>query len=170
MRKVYGIGMLDRPLGKIFKKYGEEAVFLSREEAAELLNSEKRAGSITVTNAQIMKNLLEAMLLPTSLIYSYFKKLSFSEAAETKDFFIMEFMGSQSKPMKLKAFIVYMWFVIPKSEEGCIRSFELMRKIKSDTNTAPIREDEWKELEPLIEKFSKSLPIYGSQENLWDKI
>mgnify|MGYP001773220998 FL=1 len=170
LRKVYGIGMLDRPLPKIFKRYGEQANFLNRDQAAELLNSVKGQGSVTVTNAQIMKNLFEALFLPTALIYSYFKKLSFSEAAETNDFFIMEFMGSQTRPMKLTPLIIYMWFLIPKTEEGCIKSLDLMKKIRQDTGSVPISQEEWEELRPLIEKFSRALPVYGSGENLWQKI
>ncbi|WP_188603076.1 hypothetical protein [Vulcanisaeta souniana] len=170
LRKVYGIGMLDRPLLKIFERYGENANFLNREQAAGLLNSVKGQGSVTVSNAQIMKNLFEALFLPTALIYSYLKKLSFSEAAETDGFIIMEFMGSQSRPMKITPRIVYMWFIIPKSEEGCKRSEDLMKKIKQDTGAVPISQEEWEELKPLIEKFSKVLPVYGSGENLWEKI
>ncbi|WP_291767916.1 hypothetical protein [Caldivirga sp. UBA161] len=170
MRKVYGIGMLEKPLLKIFKKYGEEVNFLNRDQAAELLNSVKGQGSVTVNNAQVMKNLFEALFLPTALIYSYLKKLSFSEAAEANSFIIMEFMGSQSRPMKLTPRIVYMWFIIPKSEEGCKRSEDLMKKIKQDTGSVPISRGEWEELRPLIEKFSRALPVYGSGENLWEKI
>jgi len=170
MRKVYGIGMLDRPLSKIFKKYGEQANFLNRDQAAELLSSVNGQGSVTVTNAQIMKNLFEALFLPTALIYSYFKKLSFSEAAETNNFFIMEFMGSQSRPMKLTPLIVYMWFIIPKNEEGCRSSQDLMKRVRQDTGILPISQDEWEELKPLIEKFSRALPVYGSGENLWEKV
>ena len=170
LRKVYRIGMLERPLLKIFKRYGEEVNFLSRDQAAELLNSVKGQGSVTVNNAQIMKNLFEALFLPTALIYSYLKKLSFSEAAEANSFFIMEFMGSQSRPMKLTPSIVYMWFIIPKTEEGCKKSEELMKKIKQDTDSAPISQEEWEELKPLIEKFSRVLPVYGSGENLWERI
>jgi hypothetical protein len=170
LRKVYGIGMLDRPLPKIFKRYGEQANFLNRDQAADLLGSVKGQGSVTVTNAQIMKNLFEALFLPTALIYSYFKKLSFSEAAETGDFFVMEFMGSQSRPMKFTPLIVYMWFIIPKTEEGCKSSQDLMKRIRQDTGTVPISQDEWEELKPLIDKFSRALPVYGSGENLWEKI
>ncbi|MGC8695738.1 MAG: hypothetical protein ACP5UD_04975 [Conexivisphaera sp.] len=170
LKKVYGMGMLDRPLQKIFKKYGMNANFLDRDQAAGLLSSVKGQGSITVTNAQIMKNLFEALFLPTALIYSYFKKLSFSEAAEMDDFFIMEFMGSQSRPMKLTPLIVYMWFVIPKSEDGCKTSENLMRRIRGDSGSVPISPEEWRELSPLIEKFSRALPVHGSGENLWEKI
>ncbi len=162
--------MLDKPLLKIFERYGEKANFLNRDQAAELLNSVKGQGSVTVNNAQIMKNLLEALFLPTALIYSYLKKLSFSEAAETDSFIIMEFMGSQSRPMKITPRIVYMWFIIPKSEEGCERSKDLIKRIRQDTGTAPISQEEWEELRPLIEKFSRALPVYGSGENLWEKI
>ncbi|BBE42029.1 hypothetical protein NAS2_0640 [Conexivisphaera calida] len=170
LRKVYGIGMLDRPLPKIFKRYGERANFLDRDQAADLLSSVKGQGSITVTNAQIMKNLFEALFLPTALIYSYFKKLSFSEAAEVDDFFVMEFMGSQSRPMKLTPLIVYMWFVVPKSEKGCEASENLMRRIREDTGSVPMSPEEWQDLRPLIEKFSRALPVNGSGENLWEKI
>lgn len=164
------MGMLDRPLQKIFKKYGEEANFLNRDQAAELLSSLRGSSSVAVTNAQIMKNLFEALFIPTALIYSYFKKLSFSEAAETNDFIIMEFMGSQSRPMKFTPLMVYMWFVVPKSEEGCKTSENLMRRIREDSGTVPISSEEWQELRPLIEKFSRALPVYGSAENLWEKI
>ncbi|MBE9390975.1 hypothetical protein IOK49_02635 [Fervidicoccus fontis] len=170
MRKVYSIGILDRPLPKIFGRYGESAELLDREDAVELLNTAKEKSGITTSDAQIVKNMIEALFLPTSLIYSYFKKLSFSEAAETDEFFIMEFMGSQAKPMKFTPLIVYMWFVIPKSENGCRKSVELMRKIKQEVGTPPISKEEWEELKPLIEKFSRALPIQGSSKNLWDEI
>jgi len=170
LRKVYGVGMLDKPLTKVFKKYGESARVLTRDQASEVLDGILKQNSVVITNKQIMKNLLEALFLPTSLIYSYFKKLSFAEAQDLGDFLVMEFMGSYAKPLKPTPFIIYMWFVIPKSEEGYQRSVELMKKIKSDVGVPPVGAQEWEDLKPLIEKFSRALPVAGSGENIWERI
>ncbi|MDG7045115.1 MAG: hypothetical protein JRN02_07065 [Nitrososphaerota archaeon] len=169
-KKVYAIGMLDKPFGKILKKYGENSTFLNREQASQLLDSFSRQNSITVSNTQIMKNLLEALFLPTSLLYSYFKKLSFAEAQELDDLTVMEFMGSQTKPFKLSPLLIYMWFLIPKSEEGYTHSINLMKRIKDDVGVPPVDKEEWDDLKPLIEKFSRTLPVRGSAENLWEKL
>jgi len=162
--------MLDKPLTKVFKKYGESATFLTRDQASQILDAISKQNSIVITNTQIMKNLLEALFLPTSLIYTYFKKLSFAEAQDLNDFLIMEFMGSQAKPFKLTPLIIYMWFVIPKSQEGYQHSIELIKKIKNDVGVPPVDQEEWEDLQPLIEKFSKALPVAGSGENIWEKI
>ena len=169
-KKVYSIGMLDKPFGKILKKYGENSTFLNREQASQLLDSFSRQNSITVSNTQIMKNLLEALFLPTSLLYSYFKKLSFAEAQELDDLTVMEFMGSQTKPFKLTPLLIYMWFLIPKSEEGYTHSINLMKRIRDDVGVPPVDKEEWDDLKPLIEKFSRALPVRGSAENLWEKL
>ena len=165
--KTFGLGFIVRkPLTEILKKMNVSFKELERDEAKTALDRLAESKGITITVSQLIKGLALAFFLPTSIFIATLKKVFYRSGAETEDSIILEFLAEI--PRMFRPTLFYdIWLIVPKTETGEANTKQLIKKIVEKTGTTPLTEEEWENLQPIIEKLRGKLEIKGVTENLW---
>ncbi|MEM3454827.1 MAG: hypothetical protein QXS21_06645 [Thermoproteota archaeon] len=165
--KTFGLGLIVRkPLVEMLKRMNVSFKELDRDEAKAALDRIAETSSITITTRQLIKNLAFAFFLPTSIFIATLKKVFYRSGVETEDSIILEFLVEI--PRMFKPTLFYdMWLIVPKTEVGETNTKQLIKTIVEKTGTTPLTEEEWENLQPIIEKLRGKLDVKGVTENLW---
>jgi len=164
--RAFGAGRFSRkPLVEILGKMNIAFKELDRNEAKEALEKIAETKGLTITISQVLKGIAEAFLLPTPMLAAQ-KRISFRSAMETGDGVILELLASVSRMFRPTLFYD-VWLIVPRGEEGSTNMMQLIRAIVEKTGKTPLTEDEWRKLQPIVEKLGESLRARGVRENLW---
>ncbi|MEM2687834.1 MAG: hypothetical protein QW796_05760 [Thermoproteota archaeon] len=165
--KTFDLGLIVRkPLIGLLKKMNVSFRELDRDEAKVALDRIAESEGITVTTGQLIKGLALAFFLPTSIFIATLKKVFYRCGAETEDSIMLEFLAEI--PRMFRPTLFYdIWLIVPKTEAGEASVKQLIKTIVEKTGTAPLTEEEWENLQPIIEKLKGKLEVKGVTENLW---
>jgi len=168
--KTFGLGLIVRkPLTGILEKMNVSFKELGRDEAKATLDRIAESRGIAVTASQLIKSLTLAFFLPTSIFIATLKKVFYRSGAETEDSIMLEFLAEI--PRMFRPTLFYdIWLIVPKTESGEVNTKQLIKTIVEKTGTTPLTEEEWENLQPIIEKLKGKLEIKGATENLWKTI
>ena len=168
--KTFKLGFLVRkPLLEILKKMGLKVNELDRDEAKRAIEQISETKGMTISTAQLIRNVALAFFVPTGIFLATMKKTIFRGAYDLGDSIIVELLAEI--PRLLKPSLYYdIWLTIPRNLEGYERSKQIFNEIRKKVGIQPMDKEEWEALQPMIEKLSKSLTIKGLSENLWEKI
>ncbi len=165
--KTFGLGFIVRkPLTEILKKMNISSKELGRDEAKAALDRLAESKGITITVSQLIKGLALAFFLPTSIFIATLKKVFYRSGAETEDSIILEFLAEIPRIFRTTLFYD-IWLIVPKTEAGEANTKQLIKTIVEKTGAPPLTEEEWENLQPIIEKLKGKLEIKGITENLW---
>ncbi|MCX8204644.1 MAG: hypothetical protein N3H31_03240 [Candidatus Nezhaarchaeota archaeon] len=165
--KTFSLGFIVRkPLMEILKKMGVPFRELDRDEVKAALDKVAETKGITITVSQLIKSLALAFFLPTGLIMAALKKVHYRSGAETEDSIMLEFLVEIPRAFRPTLFYD-IWLIVPKTEDGAENAKRLVKKIVEKTGAPPLLEEEWENLQPVIEKLKGKLEVRGVAENLW---
>lgn len=168
--KTFGLGFIARkPLTKILEKMDVSFKELDRDEAKAALDRLAESKGITVTASQIIKNLALTFFLPTTLLMAAMKKVIYSYGVETEDSIMLVFVAEIPRAFRPTLFY-FIWLIVPKTEAGEANAKQLIRAIVEKTGAAPLTEEEWESLQPIVEKLRWKLEAKGVTENLWETL
>jgi len=164
--KAFGLGLIVRkPLVEFLKRMNVPLRELGTGEAKEALNRVYESG---ITVGQVAKSLALALFVPTGILTSTMKKVIYRSGVETEDAVMLEFLVEV--PKMFKTLFYDMWLILPKTEAANEKTKQLMRKIVEKAGTEPLSEEEWEDLQPVVEKLRGKLEVRGATENLWKTI
>ncbi|MDW7969931.1 MAG: hypothetical protein RMH77_05975 [Sulfolobales archaeon] len=165
--KTFGLGLIVRkPLVEILRRLNVSFNELGRDEAQEALNRVSESKGLNIALSQLIRNLALALFLPTGVLMASLKKVHFRSGVETNDYLILEFLAEIPRAFKPTLFYD-IWVVVPKADSGESRVKELIKSIVERTNVPPLTDDEWNDLQPIVEKLKGKLEAKGVTENLW---
>ena len=171
-KKVFNLGFIVRkPLLGILLKIGLKPIEMDRDEAKRSLEEFARTSGITITYAQLLREITLSMLTPVALTRAVKgETITFLGAYDLGFSMLIEISTAISRAFRPTRF-TYIWLVIPKSPEGSEKAIELLRDIRDRVGALPITPEEWEAVQPIIEKLSKSgFTIKGLTENFWVNI
>ncbi|MGP3667027.1 MAG: hypothetical protein ACKD6N_07580 [Candidatus Bathyarchaeota archaeon] len=168
--KTFGLGFIVRkPLIEMLKKMNISFKELDRDEAKAAIDRIAESSGITISTSQIIKNLALAFFLPTSIFIATLKKVFYRSGAETEDSLLLEFLAEI--PRTFKSTLFYdIWLIVPKTESGEANTKQLIKTIVTRVGVPPLTEEEWKDVQPIVEKLKGKLEIKGVTENLWKNL
>lgn len=168
--RTFNLGLIVRkPLIDILKKMNVSFKELSRDEAKAILDKTSESKGLTITASQVIKSLALAFFVPTSIFIATLKKVFYRAGAETEDSIILEFLAEIPRVF-MPTLFYDIWLIIPKNKSGEASTKNLIKTIVEKTGTEPLTEDEWNNLQPIVEKIKGSLQVKGVAENLWKSI
>ncbi|MEM2575102.1 MAG: hypothetical protein QXX60_01230 [Sulfolobales archaeon] len=165
--KVFGLGFIVRkPLTEILRRLNVTFRELERDEAQEAINRVAGTKGISISVSQLLKNLTLALFLPTGVFMATLKKIHYRSGAEMEDSIILEFLAEIPRAFKPTLFYD-IWVIIPKTAEGEARVKQIIKSIVEKTDVPPLTQDEWDDVQPIVEKLKGKLELKGLTENLW---
>jgi len=96
------------------------------------------------------------------------KKVIYRSGVETEDAVMLEFLVEI--PKMFKTLFYDMWLILPKTEAADEKTKQLIKKIVEKAGTEPLSEEEWDDLQLVVEKLRGKLEVRGATENLWRTI
>lgn len=171
-KRVFNLGFIVRkPLLGILRSMDFQPIDMDRDEAKRVLEEFSRTSSITISYAQLIRELTLTMLTPTALLRSIKgETVTFLGAYDLGFSIFIEILAAISRAFR-PTINTYIWVVIPKSLEGAEKAIQILRDIRDRVGVLPITPEEWEAVQPVIEKLSKSgFTIRGLTENLWTNI
>ncbi|MCS7112616.1 MAG: hypothetical protein RMJ00_00355 [Nitrososphaerota archaeon] len=171
-KKVFSLGFIVRkPLLQILRSMGVQLVEMDRDETKRALEEFSRTSGITITYAQLLKEITLSMLTPTALLRAAKgETITFLGTYDLGFSMFIEIFTAISRAFR-PTINTYIWLVIPKSSEGSGKAIQLLRDIRDRVGVLPITPDEWEAVQPVTEKLSKSgFTVKGLTENLWVSI
>ncbi len=167
--KSFSLGFIVRkPLVEILKKMNVSFKELEREEAKAALEGIELKG-VAVSVSQLIKKMAIVFFVPGSLVLAAMKKVHYRSGIETEDSIILELLAEI--PRALRPSLFYdIWLVVPKTEAGEENTKRLIKTIVDKVGVPPLNEEEWENLQPIIEKLKGQLELKGLTENIWEKI
>lgn len=165
--KSFGLGFIVRkPLIGLLEKMNVSFEELDRDGAKAALDRLAESSGITVTVGQVIKNLALTFFLPTTLLMATKKKVFYRSGAETEDYIMLEFLAEIPRVFKTTLFYDIL-LIVPKTEAGDVKAKQLLKTVVEKAGDEPLTEDEWKDLQPLVEMLREKLNVKGVAENLW---
>lgn len=171
-KRVFNLGFIVRkPLLGILRSMDFQPIDMDRDEAKRVLEEFSRTSGITISYAQLIRELTLTMLTPTALLRSIKgETVTFLGAYDLGFSIFIEILTAISRAFR-PTINTYIWVVIPKSLEGAEKAIQILRDIRDRVGVLPITPEEWEAVQPVIEKLSKSgFTIRGLTENLWTNI
>ncbi|MEM0202892.1 MAG: hypothetical protein QXO16_00655 [Archaeoglobaceae archaeon] len=165
--KAFGLGFIVRkPLVDMLRKMNVPFRELERDEAKNALERVAESKGIAITAGQLIKSLSLAFFLPTSIFVATLKKVLYRSGSETEDFILLEFLAEIPRAFRTTLFYD-IWLVVPKTENGEAKAKQLIKAIVEKTGVPPMTEEEWKNVQPIVEKLRGKIEVKGITENLW---
>ncbi|MEM1507003.1 MAG: hypothetical protein QW702_04790 [Candidatus Bathyarchaeia archaeon] len=171
-KKTFNLGFIVRkPLLQILRGMGFQPNEMDRDEVKRALEEFARTSGVTITYAQILREITLSLLTPTALLKAAKgETISFFGAYDLGFSIFMEFQTSISRAFR-PTIITFIWLVLPRTIEGSERALQVLREIRDRVGVLPITPDEWEDVQPVTEKLLKSgFTIKGLTENLWTNI
>ncbi|MEM2292807.1 MAG: hypothetical protein QXX41_05980 [Nitrososphaerota archaeon] len=171
-KKTFSMGFLVRkPLLQILRGMGFQPIEMDRDEVKNALEEFSKTSGITITYAQLLKEITLSLLTPTALLRSVKgETISFLGAYDLGFSIFIEIFTAISRAFR-PTINTYIWLVIPKSPEGAERALQILRDIRDRAGVLPITPDEWEAVQPVTERLLKSgFTIKGLTENLWTNV
>ncbi len=165
--KAFGLGLIVRkPMVDILRKMNVSFKELDRDEAKDALERVAESKGVTITTGKVIKSLSLAFFLPTSVLIATMKKVFYRYGSETEDYIILEFLAEIPRAFRTTLFYD-IWLVVPKTEDGGMKAKKLIETIVEKTGAIPMTEEEWKNVQPIVEKLRGKIEVKGITENLW---
>jgi len=171
-KKTFSMGLIVRkPLLQALRNIGFQPNEMDRDEVKNALEEFSRTSGITITYAQLLKEITLSLLTPTALLRSVKgETISFIGAYDLGFSIFIEIFTAISRAFR-PTINTYIWLVIPRSQEGSERALQVLREIRDKVGVLPITPDEWEAAQPIIEKLQKSgFSVKGLTENFWANI
>lgn len=168
--KVFGLGFIVRkPLIEIFRKLNIPFKELERDEAQEVINSIAESKGLDITVSRLLKNLTLALFLPTGILLAALKKVHYRAGIDTEYGVILEFLAEIPRAFKPTLFYD-IWVVVPKTTEGEVKVKQTIKSILEKTGVPPLTQEEWENVQPIVEKLRGKLELKGLTEDLWKSL
>ncbi len=168
--KVFGLGFLARkPILDIFRKLDVQFEELDREGAKKAIEELGESKGISISAAQLLKNLALAFFLPTGVFMAAIKKVHYRSGLETEDFIFLELLAEIPRAFRPTLFYD-IWLAVPKSENGGQKVRQLIKSIAERVGEMPLSDEDWENLRPIREKIAKGLEVKGIAENCWKSL
>lgn len=171
-KKTFNMGLVVRkPLLQALRGMGFQPNEMNRDEVKRALEEFSRTGGVTITYAQLLKEITLSLLTPTALLRSVKgETISFIGAYDVGFSIFIEIFTAISRAFR-PTINTYIWLIIPRSREGSERALQVLREIRDKVGVLPITPDEWEAVQPIIERLLKSgFSVKGLTENLWVSI
>jgi hypothetical protein len=171
-KKSFNLGFVVRkPLLQMLQKMGLQPTEMDRDEAKRSLEEFARTSGITITSAQLIKEISLSLFTPVALFRSVKGVMvNFVGAYDLGFSMIIEFLSGITRTLRAPI-NTYIWVVIPKSPEGAEKTIQILKNIRDRVGELPITPEEWEALQPVTKKLTESgFIIRGLNENLWVNI
>lgn len=169
-KDVLDLGDARRPLLQILRSMGLQPAEMSKDDVERALEELSKAGGPVAACAGVLKETALSLMTHKIIKVSRGEIMGFLGAYDLGfGIFIETILGI------IRAFrptiTIYLWLVMPRSQEGSERSLQVLRDIRGRVGETPITPKEWETVQLVTKKIAKGgFTVKGLAENLWVNI